>query len=287
MNTSAIPKELQEAELFGYEKGAFTGAETSREGKLEAAMGGTLFLDEIGDTPLELQAKLLRILQEREFTRLGSNRPQKFQGRVIAATNRDLRRLVADGKFREDLYDRLNVFPIRVPALSERREDIPPLADFFLQKYSALLSRPPRSFSKEALEELAAHHWKGNVRELENFVQRLAVLSSGKLLRREEVARELAKADGAPDPATAPLEQVIEERVREFVRRLGSALEDEEDLHALFLRQMEKPLIKVMLEAAGGNQVKAAGILGINRNTLRKKLKDLSLLPKKRKRKSR
>ncbi len=287
VNTSAIPKELQEAELFGYEKGAFTGAKTSREGKLEAAMGGTLFLDEVGDTPLELQAKLLRILQEREFTRLGSNRPQKFQGRVIAATNRDLRRLVADGKFREDLYDRLNVFPIRVPALSERREDIPLLADFFLQKYCALLSRPPRSFSKEALEELAAHHWKGNVRELENFVQRLAVLSSGKLLRREEVARELAKADGAPDLATAPLEQVIEERVREFVRRLGSALEDEENLHALFLRQMEKPLIKVMLEAAGGNQIKAAGILGINRNTLRKKLQVLSLLPKKRKRKSR
>ena len=287
VNTSAIPKELQEAELFGYEKGAFTGAETSREGKLEATRGGTLFLDEIGDTPLELQAKLLRILQEREFTRLGSNRPQKFQGRVIAATNRDLRRLVADGKFREDLYDRLNVFPIRVPALSERREDIPLLADFFLQKYCTLLSRPPRSFSKEALEELAAHTWKGNVRELENFVQRLAVLSPGKLLRREEVARELAKADGAPDLATAPLEQVIEERVREFVRRLGSALEDEEDLHALFLRQMEKPLIKVMLEAAGGNQLKAAGILGINRNTLRKKLQELSLLPKKRKRKSR
>ena len=287
VNTSAIPKELQEAELFGFEKGAFTGADASREGKLEAAKGGTLFLDEIGDTPLELQAKLLRILQEREFTRLGSNRPQKFQGRVIAATNRDLRRLDADGKFREDLYDRLNVFPIRVPALSERREDIPLLADFFLQKYCTLLSRPPRSFSKEALEELAAHTWKGNVRELENFVQRLAVLSSGKLLRRDEVARELAKADGAPDLATAPLEQVIEERVREFVRRLGSALEDEDGLHALFLRQMEKPLIKVMLEAAGGNQLKAAGILGINRNTLRKKLQDLSLLPKKRKRKSR
>jgi two-component system nitrogen regulation response regulator GlnG len=287
INTSALPRELQEAELFGYEKGAFTGAETAREGKLEAAVGGTLFLDEIGDTPLELQAKLMRVLQEKEFTRLGSNRPQKFRGRVISATNRDLRRLVADGKFREDLFDRLNVFPIRVPALSERREDIPLLADFFLQKYCALLSRPPRSFSKESLEELAAHNWKGNVRELENFVQRLTVLSAGKLLRREEVARELSKAGGAPDLATAPLEQVIEERVREFVRRLGSALEDEENLHGLFLRQMEKPLIKVVLEAAGGNQVKAAGILGINRNTLRKKLQALSLLPKKGRRNSR
>jgi two-component system nitrogen regulation response regulator GlnG len=287
INTSALPRELQEAELFGCEKGAFTGAETAREGKIEAAVGGTLFLDEIGDTPLELQAKLMRVLQEKEFTRLGSNRPQKFRGRVISATNRDLRRLVADGKFREDLFDRLNVFPIRVPALSERREDIPLLADFFLQKYCALLSRPPRSFSRESLEELAAHNWKGNVRELENFVQRLAVLSAGKLLRREEVARELSKAGGAPDLATAPLEQVIEERVREFVRRLGSALEDEENLHGLFLRQMEKPLIKVVLEAAGGNQIKAAGILGINRNTLRKKLQELSLLPKKGRRKSR
>jgi two-component system nitrogen regulation response regulator GlnG len=287
LNTSAIPRELQEAELFGSEKGAFTGAETARQGKLEAAMGGTLFLDEIGDTPLELQAKLLRVLQEREFTRLGSNRTQKFRGRVIAATNRDLRRLVAEGKFREDLFDRLNVFPIRVPALSERREDIPLLADFFLQKYCSLLARPARSFSREALEEIAAHHWKGNVRELENFVQRLAVLSPGKLLRREEVARELAKADGAPDPATAPLEQVIEERIREFVRRLGTSLEDEEGLHALFLRQMEKPLIKVVLDAAGGNQIKASRILGINRNTLRKKLQDLSLLPRRRKGKSR
>ncbi len=287
VNTSAIPKELQEAELFGFEKGAFTGAETAREGKLEAAVGGTLFLDEIGDTPAELQGKLLRVLQEREFTRLGSNRTLKFKGRVIAATNRDLRRLAAEGKFREDLFDRLNVFPIRVPALSERREDIQLLADFFLQKYCALLSRPPRSFSREALEELSGRNWKGNVRELENFVQRLAVLSTGKLLRREEVARELAKAEETPDLSTAPFEQVIEERVREFVRRLGSSIEDEGNLHELFLRQMEKPLIKVVFEVTGGNQIKAAGILGINRNTLRKKLVALSLLPKKRKRKSR
>ncbi|MDA8123074.1 MAG: sigma-54 dependent transcriptional regulator [Deltaproteobacteria bacterium] len=287
VNASAIPKELLEAELFGFEKGAFTGADTAREGKFEAAAGGTLFLDEIGDTPSELQGKLLRVLQEREFTRLGSNRPLRFKGRVIAATNRDLRRLAEEGRFREDLFDRLNVFPIRLPALSERREDIPLLADFFLQKYGALLSRPPRSFSREALEELSAHNWKGNVRELENFVQRLSVLSTGKLLRRDEVARELAKTEGVPDLSTAPLEQVIEERIREFARRLGSSIGDEDNLHELFLRQMEKPLIKVVMEASGGNQIKAAGILGINRNTLRKKLVALSLLPRKRKRKSR
>ncbi|MGA7104624.1 MAG: helix-turn-helix domain-containing protein, partial [Candidatus Deferrimicrobiaceae bacterium] len=138
-------------------------------------------------------------------------------------------------------------------------------------------------FSKEALEVITAHTWKGNVRELENFVQRLAVLSTGKLLRREEVARELAKADGAIDLSTAPLEQVIEERVREFVERLGDSIESEDDLHGYFLRQMEKPLIKVVMEASGGNQVKAAQVLGINRNTLRKKLSSLSLLSRKKK----
>ena len=283
VNASAIPRDLQEAEMFGFEKGAFTGAEAAREGKLEASAGGTLFLDEVGDIPADLQAKLLRVLQEKEFSRLGSNETRKFRGRVVAATNRDLRRMVTDGKFREDLFDRLNVFPIRVPPLSERREDIPLLADFFLQKYCAILSRPPRSFSKEALEAVAAHNWKGNVRELENFVQRLAVLATGKLLRREEVARELAKADGAPDLSTAPLEQVIEERIREFAGRLGEAIESEGDLHGYFLLQMERPLIKIVMEAAGGNQRKAAAILGINRNTLRKKLTSLSLLPRKRK----
>jgi two-component system nitrogen regulation response regulator GlnG len=283
VNASAIPRDLQEAEMFGFEKGAFTGAEAAREGKLEASAGGTLFLDEVGDIPADLQAKLLRVLQEKEFSRLGSNETRKFRGRVVAATNRDLRRMVTDGKFREDLFDRLNVFPIRVPPLSERREDIPLLADFFLQKYCAILSRPPRSFSKEALEVIAAHNWKGNVRELENFVQRLAVLATGKLLRREEVARELAKADGAPDLSTAPLEQVIEERIREFAGRLGEAIESERDLHGYFLLQMERPLIKIVMEAAGGNQRKAAAILGINRNTLRKKLFSLSLLPRKRK----
>ncbi|MGB3400780.1 MAG: sigma 54-interacting transcriptional regulator, partial [Candidatus Deferrimicrobiaceae bacterium] len=239
--------------------------------------------DEVGDIPTDLQAKLLRVLQEKEFPRLGSSHNRPFRGRIIAATNRDLRRMVADGRFREDLFDRLNVFPIRVPPLSERREDIPLLADFFLQKYCTILSRPLRSFSKEALEVITAHTWKGNVRELENFVQRLAVLSTGKLLRREEVARELAKADGAIDLSTAPLEQVIEERVREFVERLGDSIESEDDLHGYFLRQMEKPLIKVVMEASGGNQVKAAQVLGINRNTLRKKLSSLSLLSRKKK----
>jgi len=287
VNASAIPKELQEAELFGFEKGAFTGADAPRDGKLEAAAGGTLFLDEVGDLPPDLQAKLLRVLQEREFSRVGSNATRSFRGRVLAATNRDLRRMVADGRFREDLYDRLNVFAIRIPSLAERRDDIPLLADFFLRKYCSLLSRPLRSFSREALEVISGHHWKGNVRELENFVQRLAVLSGGKLLRKDEVARELAKTEGAVDLATAPLEQVIEERVREFVGRLGKAIDDEDGLHDLFSRQMEKPLIKVVFEATGGNQIRAAAILGINRNTLRKKLAAYSLLPRKRKRKKR
>jgi two-component system nitrogen regulation response regulator GlnG len=280
VNVAAIPRELQEAELFGYEKGAFTGADARRDGKLDAAQGGTLFLDEIGDMPLDLQAKLLRVLQEREYTPVGSGQTREFRGRVLAATNRDLGRLAAEGKFRADLFDRLNVFPLRVPSLAERKEDVPLLADYFLRKYCSVLSRPSRSFSKEALETLSAHPWKGNVRELENFVQRLAVLSSGKLLRRDEVMRELAKADGSPDPSSAPMEQLIEDRIREFVGRLGTALDSETGLHELFLRQVERPLLKVVLEATGGNQLRAAGILGINRNTLRKKITDLSLAPK-------
>jgi two-component system, NtrC family, nitrogen regulation response regulator GlnG len=280
VNTTAIPRDLQEAELFGHERGAFTGAEHAREGKLAAAQDGTLFLDEIGDTPLDLQAKLLRVLQEREYTPIGSNQARKFLGRIIAATNRDLRKLVADGKFRVDLFDRLNVFPLRVPSLSERKEDIPLLADYFLQKYCAVLSRPHRSFSKESLEALSEHPWKGNVRELENFVQRLAVLSTGKLLRRDEVTRELSKADGAPDPSSAPMEQLIEDRIREFVARLGPTIDSEKGLHELFLLQIERPLLKIVLEATAGNQLRAARILGINRNTLRKKIAALSLTPK-------
>ncbi|MBP2674347.1 MAG: transcriptional regulator [Deltaproteobacteria bacterium] len=287
VNATAIPRDLQEAELFGHEKGAFTGAETRREGKLAAAQDGTLFLDEIGDTPLDLQAKLLRVLQEREYTPVGSDQARTFRGRILAATNRDLRKLAADGKFRTDLYDRLNVFSLRVPSLAERKEDIPLLADYFLRKYCTLLSRPARSFSKEALEALSGHPWKGNVRELENFVQRLAVLSAGKLLRRDEVMRELAKEDGSPDPSTAPMEQLIEERIREFVGRLGPTIGSETGLHELFLRQIERPLLKVVLEATGGNQIRAAGILGINRNTLRKKIAELSLAPKTRSTKGR
>jgi two-component system nitrogen regulation response regulator GlnG len=195
----------------------------------------------------------------------------------VAATNRDLERMARDGAFRADLFDRLNVFPVRVPSLSERREDIPILADFFLRKYCALLSRPSRSFSREALELLSSRPWKGNVRELENFVQRLAVLSSAPLIRREEVARELVRVDEGTQDGTVPLEKAIEERVAEYVGRLGDALQDERELHAFFLRQMERPLLKVVLEASGGNQLRAAAVLGINRNTLRQKLSDLGI----------
>ena len=281
VNTSAIPKELQEAELFGYEKGSFTGADTRRDGKFDTAQGGTLFLDEIGDMPLDLQAKLLRVLQEREYTPIGSNQTRKFLGRVLAATNRDLARIASDGKFRADLFDRLNVFQLRVPSLAERKDDIPLLADHFLRKYCRLLSRPLRSFSKEALDVLSLRTWKGNIRELDNFVQRLAVLSSGKLLRREEVVQELAKTDGAPDPSSAPMEHLIENRIREFVGRLGPAIYSETGLYELFLHQVERPLFRVVLDAAGGNQLRTAQILGINRNTLRKKITKLSLEPKK------
>ncbi len=285
VNIPAIPRDLQEAELFGHEKGAFTGAESSREGKLAAATDGTLFLDEIGDTPLELQAKLLRVLQEREYSPVGSDQPRTFRGGIIAATNRDLRKMVAEGSFREDLFDRLNVFPLRIPSLAERKEDIPLLADYFLRKYCVLLARPMRSFSRESLEVLSGHPWKGNVRELENFVQRLAVLSTGKLLRRDEVSRELSRATGSPDASSAPMEQQVEERIREFLRMLGPALQSETRLYDLFIRQVERPLVKVVLEATGGNQIRAAAVLGLHRNTLRKKIAELGLAPRVRRRK--
>jgi two-component system nitrogen regulation response regulator GlnG len=287
VNIAAIPRDLQEAEMFGHEKGAFTGADAARPGLLAAATDGTLFLDEIADAPAGMQAKLLRVLQEREYTPVGSDLPRKFRGGIIAATNRDLRKMVADGRFREDLFDRLNVFPLRVPSLAERKEDIPLLADYFLRKYCALLSRPARSFSREALDELAERPWKGNVRELENFVQRLAVLSTGKLLRRDDVVREMSRGDAPQDHSGAAMETLVEERIRDFLRRLGPAIDSESGLHGLFVRQVERPLVKAVLEATGGNQIRAAAILGIHRNTLRKKIPELGLAPKGRGRKSR
>src|SRR2546430_1293449 len=183
INCAAIPSGLLEAELFGHERGAFTGAVNQKIGRFELADRGTLFLDEVGDIPLELQPKLLRVLQEQEFERLGSNRTQRVDVRVVAATNGDLSKLVAEKAFRSDLYYRLNVFPIQIPALRERREDIPLLVRYFVQKFSRRLNKAVEYVPADAMDALVNYSWPGNVRELENFIERAVLLSPGKELR--------------------------------------------------------------------------------------------------------
>jgi len=199
INCSAIPENLMEAELFGYEKGAFTGAAQSHPGKFEQADGGTVFLDEIGDVPPPVQVKLLRVLQEREFERLGGTKTIHVDVRIIAATNQDLRAALEQGTFREDLYYRLNVVPINLPPLRDRKEDIPYLVDHFLEKLAQDTGREAIKMSPEAMEKLTAYHWPGNVRELENIIERTLVLARGDTIRPEDIRLDHASADAGPE----------------------------------------------------------------------------------------
>jgi two-component system nitrogen regulation response regulator GlnG len=273
INCSAIPTELLESELFGYERGAFTGAMERRIGKFEAAAGGTLFLDEIADMPLGLQAKLLRVLQEREFTRIGGREAIRADVRIIAATNQHLDDAVRQGRFREDLFFRLNVVRITVPPLRERRGDIAELIDFFLDKVNRDRGTAIVGVSPEARALLTQHSWPGNVRELENALVRAAVLAGARTL----VPSDFALA-GQPRSAAAevlPLEEAVRRHLAE--RLVEDAAAPVGDLYANLIAAVERPLIEVVLERAGGNQVKAAEMLGINRNTLRKKITDLGI----------
>jgi two-component system nitrogen regulation response regulator GlnG len=272
LNCSAIPRELLESELFGYERGAFTGAVERRAGKFEQAAGGTLFLDEVGDMPLELQAKLLRVLQEREFSRVGGREILRADVRIVAATNQELSRVVRAGNFREDLYFRLNVVPIQVPPLRERAGDIPELIQYFLQKINRELGTEVQGISQAAEATLVAHAWPGNVRELENTLVRAAVMAPGRML----MPSDFTLAEAPPPPATsASLSDVVRRRARGQFEALGER--DPVDLYSAMLAEFERPLLEVTLERTGGNQVRAAQILGINRNTLRKKLVQLGL----------
>jgi two-component system nitrogen regulation response regulator GlnG len=274
LNCSAIPNELLESELFGYERGAFTGAVERRIGKFESAAAGTLFLDEIADMPLALQAKLLRVLQEREFTRVGGREPIRADVRIIAATNQDLEAAVRAGSFREDLYFRLNVVRISVPPLRERRGDIPELIEFFLDKVNRELGTSIVGVTDEVRDLLMRHGWPGNVRELENTLRRAAVLARGRTLVPEDLAL------GGPVPR-APTEALpLEEAVRHRLAELLAPGTEPRDLYATFLGAVERPLIELVLERTGGNQVKAAQMLGINRNTLRKKISELGVTPR-------
>jgi two-component system nitrogen regulation response regulator GlnG len=280
VNCSAIPHGLLESELFGHERGAFTGATERRPGKFEQAAGGTLFLDEIGDLPVELQPKLLRVLQEREFARVGGFETLKMQARIIAATNQDLETAVAAKKFREDLYFRLRVIPIDLPPLRERREDIPELTDYFAGKAAREMGANARFISPEARARLFSYEWPGNVRELENTVLRAALLAPGNTIRAEdiELGRGGTRAKVRAAASDAPLTELIALRIGEMLDSDGT---NARDLYQKLIAELEKPLIEQALERAGGNQVHAARILGLNRNTLRKKLTEHRIVPQK------
>jgi len=252
INSTAIPENLLESELFGYEKGAFSGAVSSKPGKFELADKGTLFLDEIGDVPPPIQVKLLRVLQDREFERLGGTRTLKVDVRLIAATNRDLRAALEDGTFRQDLYYRLNVVAIDIPPLREHKEDIPALVDFFLEKFARESGKPARGITPQAMRALTDFHWPGNVRELQNVLERAVTLSAGATLDAADV-----QIDNAPSRSAAAASTVLP---------AGMTLE-----------QWEDDMIREALKRANGNKSAAARALGLSRNALRYRLSKIGV----------
>jgi two-component system nitrogen regulation response regulator GlnG len=276
---AAIPRDLIESELFGHEKGAFTGANTRSSGRFEQADGGTLFLDEIGDMPMEAQTRLLRVLQQGEYTTVGGRTPIKSDVRIIAATNKDLRILIQQGLFREDLFFRLNVVPLRLPPLRERIEDVPDLVRHFF----ALAEReglPPKQLDQAALERLKHYRWPGNVRELENLARRLSALYPQEVISPGIIDAELAPPSTKPGSdeieAEEGLSASIERHLTAYFATFGERLPPPGLYHRV-LREIEHPLLTVTLAATRGNQIRAADLLGVNRNTLRKKIRDLDI----------
>ncbi|HMD30414.1 MAG TPA: sigma-54 dependent transcriptional regulator [Candidatus Acidoferrales bacterium] len=251
INSTAIPESLLESELFGYERGAFTGAVGSKPGKFELADGGTLFLDEIGDVPPAVQVKLLRVLQEREFERLGGTKTVKVDVRLVAATNRDLRAALEDGTFREDLYYRLNVVPINIPPLRDHKEDIPALGELFLHKFGDSSAKTFQGFSPAAMERLTGFHWPGNVRELENVIERAVALSPGPILEERDILLD------QPAQKTRSADQFLPD--------------------GMTLEQWEDEMIKEAMRRAAGNKSQAARLLGLSRNSLRYRLSKLGI----------
>ncbi len=283
INMAAIPRDLIEAELFGHEKGAFTGASQRSVGRFEQAEGGTLFLDEIGDMPMEAQTRLLRVLQQGEYTTVGGRTPIKTNVRIVAATNKDLRSLIQTGLFREDLYFRLNVVPLRLPPLRERAADIPDLVrHFFNTAEKEGLQR--KQIDQAALERLKAYPWPGNIRELENLIRRLAALYPHDVVTAQAIESELdlgatvrpvASAEPAPSGASS-IGGFMESYLAQYFASYGDQLPPE-GLYDRVLREVEGPLVNATLAATRGNQIRAADLLGLNRNTLRKKIKDLDI----------
>jgi two-component system nitrogen regulation response regulator GlnG len=279
INMAAIPRELIESELFGHEKGAFTGAQTRTQGRFEQAEGGTLFLDEIGDMPLEAQTRLLRVLQQGEYTTVGGRTPIKTNVRIIAATHRDLKSQIQQGLFREDLFYRLNVVPLRLPPLRERGEDIGDLVRHFL-RLAAREGLGQKAIETAAIDRLKTHHWPGNVRELENFVRRLAALYTQDTLTQQIIDQELVETEPArgPDGDSEPkdLSELIERHMGRYFASFGKDLPPP-GLYDRVIRQVEQPLLTAALAATRGNQIRAAELLGLNRNTLRSRIKALDI----------
>ncbi|MBN8891416.1 MAG: nitrogen regulation protein NR(I) [Rhodospirillales bacterium 70-18] len=303
INMAAIPRELIESELFGHERGAFTGATNRSQGRFEQANAGTLFLDEIGDMPPEAQTRLLRVLQEGEFTTVGGRQPIRANVRIIAATHRDLRAAIRQGQFREDLFYRLNVVPIRLPPLRERVEDVADLARHFLER-AREGGLPGKSLDQGAIEALAGYRWPGNVRELENVMRRLAALCPDEMITAEVIHAELAETEPsggfpaggfpaggfmdataaraaggegeAPAGGPEPLARAVERHIRQFLAAHHDGMAPS-DIYDRVLAEVERPLIRMTLAATRGNQIKAAAMLGLNRNTLRKKIRDLEI----------
>jgi two-component system, NtrC family, nitrogen regulation response regulator GlnG len=282
INMAAIPRDLIESELFGHEKGAFTGAQNRSTGRFEQAEGGTLFLDEIGDMPMEAQTRLLRVLQQGEYTTVGGRTPIRTDVRIVAATNKDLRTLINQGLFREDLFYRLNVVPLRLPPLRERSEDLPDLVrHFFKQGEKEGLQQ--KRVSQSGIELMKRYAWPGNVRELENLIRRLAALYPQDEISAEIIESELrttasGEAGGAPAlmPDDVSIAQAVEHNLQRYFADFGTELPPP-GLYQRVLAEVEYPLVLACLTATRGNQIKAAELLGLNRNTLRKKIRELGV----------